>query len=175
MAGPAAQTQAPDDFDAGLSRITGDAKPQAAPFEDFDKGLANIIAPKGETSRSAPASGDDLQRATRAAQAFRKAGFSGDKLTTMVAIAGAESGWKPGQRFNNPATGDDSYGLAQINYYDKLREGRTRQFGPPHNMFDPDLNAKAAKALYDARKGFGDWSTYRRGDYRKFLDTAKKV
>lgn len=61
--------------------------------------------------------------------------------------------------------GETSYGLAQINMYDTQdpveKERRLRLFGinKSTDLFDPDVNARAALKILD-EQGFSAWSTY---------------
>lgn len=61
--------------------------------------------------------------------------------------------------------GETSYGLAQINMYDTQdpveKERRLRMFGitKSTDLFDPDVNARAALKILD-EQGFSAWSTY---------------
>ena len=59
----------------------------------------------------------------------RKAGFSGDLVPVMVAIANAESGRDRLALNPNAATGDESYGLTQINMLGPMGPERRKLFG----------------------------------------------
>jgi hypothetical protein len=98
-----------------------------------------------------------------------RAGGSPSSAPTAAAIALAESGGRPDALNDNPATGDYSVGLWQINYYGPLRSGRTRAFGPPEALTDPLKNAQAAVALSSAGASFSPWSTYKSGAYISHL------
>lgn len=97
------------------------------------------------------------------------AGFSGDDLTTAVAIALAESSGNP--RAYNPEAqteapaGKGSWGLWQIFLWKHPEfEG--------WDLMDPAANAQAAFQLYqNARGTFRDWATYPSG-YLPFLPQA---
>jgi hypothetical protein len=94
----------------------------------------------------------------------------------MAAIAMAESEGKPGAHNPNQATGDNSYGLWQINMINELGPKRLRQFGIRKNedLFEPGTNARAARKLYGAQ-GFGAWSVYRSGAYLQYLPAARRA
>lgn len=104
-----------------------------------------------------------FQRGGVVASAARGAGFSGDLLRTMVAIARAESGWNP----SAVGDGGNSIGLWQI-------------YQPAHpwsrgmNLRDPRVNALAAMRVYRSQ-GLGAWSVYNSGAYRAFLDEAAQA
>lgn len=86
-------------------------------------------------------------------------GFKGKSLKLAWAIVMRESRGHPTSRNNNPSTGDNSYGLFQINMIGGLGDDRREKFGITKNseLFDPVTNAQAA--FYMSAKGtnFGSW------------------
>ena len=101
---------------------------------------------------------------------LRQAGFKENLIPTMVGIGTAESSLNP-QAFNpNVDTGDQSYGIFQINMLGGMGPERREQFGIRSNeeLFDPLTNAKAAKAIYD-QQGLGAWSVYKSGAYEQYV------
>lgn len=102
----------------------------------------------------------------------RQAGFTGNALVTMVAIAGCESEYNPTALDNNPKTGDYSVGLWQINYYGSLLASRTALYGPPSGLTDPLANAKAAFSVSGGGANFSPWTTYTSGCYLKNMPAA---
>lgn len=78
------------------------------------------------------------------------AGFRGQDLVNIVAIAKRESRWKPTAFNGNKKTGDESYGLTQINMLGNMGPARRKQFGITSNeqLFDPQTNMNAAFKLY---------------------------
>ena len=98
------------------------------------------------------------------------AGFKGEDARTMAAIAMAESSGNPKAHNPNASTGDNSYGLFQINMLGGMGPERRGQFGIESNeqLFNPATNVKAAKQVYDSQ-GFGAWSVYTSGKYKDFL------
>jgi hypothetical protein len=100
----------------------------------------------------------------------KQAGFPEELVPRMVAIANAESGRIPNNRNPNAATGDNSYGLFQINMLGAMGPERRAQFGIQSNeqLYDPLTNAKAAKAIYD-QQGLDAWSVHRSGAADKFM------
>lgn len=101
----------------------------------------------------------------------QQAGFTGDTLNTMVAIAYAESGGDPHSHNSTPP--DDSYGLWQINMLGSMGPARRKKFGISSNdqLFDPAINAKAAHIIYQ-EQGLKAWTTYTSGKYKQFLNGA---
>jgi Lysozyme like domain len=101
------------------------------------------------------------------------AGFVGDDLTTAVSIALAESGGDPNaynpERAANTPQGYGSFGLWQI--YLKAHPEYKGQ-----NLFDPQLNASAAFAVYSsAGNSFRPWSTFGNGAYLAHVDTVNGI
>lgn len=98
---------------------------------------------------------------------LHKAGFRGEDIIKGVAISERESRWKSTAHNPNRSTGDNSFGLFQINMIEKYAEGRRKSFGITSNedLFDPETNVRAAKAMYDSRKskgnGWYDWGPYK--------------
>lgn len=142
----------------------------------YQRGADGIFRPSAP-SRSG-AAGTRNSRGGRinpapAVQAARKAGFSGEGLVTAVAIAMAESRGNPSARNDNADTGDDSWGLWQINYFGNLAEGRTKKFGPKESMTDPVANAKAAYEISGGGRNFKAWTTYTSGKYKQYLQAAR--
>jgi cell wall-associated NlpC family hydrolase len=147
-------------------KLIGAAELLAAPPEHGDilsllsppPGMANTsgfgLSPPPSFASSVPgASGSPL------IQTLRQAGFKGDSLKTAWAIAQRESSGRA-EAFNpDRSTGDQSYGLFQINMLGGLGPSRRQQFGIKKNedLFDPLTNAKAAYAMSKGGKDFGAW------------------
>ena len=113
------------------------------------------------------------------AQLAYAAGWRGENLATMVAVAMRESGGNPRAHNPNRATGDNSYGLWQINMIEKLGPARRASFGISSNeqLFDPMTNARAAFILGDQGKSTYHWTGYRAGvgpaSYAKWIGPAR--
>ncbi len=82
-------------------------------------------------------------------ETFCRAGFPGKVATTMTAIALRESGGIPTAHNGNAQTGDNSYGLTQINLMDagvaKLMQANGLT---PELLLTADGNAKGAFLLW---------------------------
>lgn len=104
-----------------------------------------------------------------------QAGFQGDDAVIAVAVAMVESGGNINALNDNPATGDLSYGLWQINMIGALGPERRKLFGIANNeqLFGSAVNAKAAKILRDTPTGWNHWSTYKSGAYRAYMVLAR--
>lgn len=102
---------------------------------------------------------------------LRGAGFTGEGLRIAYAVVRAESAGNA--RAHNPdaSTGDNSYGLFQINMLGSMGPERRRQYGLSSNedLYDPVVNARVAYKMSNGGRNWQPWSTYNRGDYRQFL------
>lgn len=86
-------------------------------------------------------------------------GFEGNGLKVAWAIAKKESNGRPLAHNNNSNTGDNSYGIFQINMIGQLGLDRKEKFGIEKNseLFDPVTNAKAAFYMTARGTDFGSW------------------
>lgn len=91
-------------------------------------------------------------------------GFEGKALKIAWAVAKKESNGRPKAHNDDISTGDDSYGIFQINMLGSLGEDRREKFGIKKNaeLFDPVKNAKAA--FYMTAKGT-NWGSWGYGPY----------
>lgn len=126
-------------------------------------GLSRMLSASGTLSQ-APAGGNVKfkpsqsagQTATvgsgsaQAAAAAYRAGFRGDDLIKIVAIAGRESGWNP--RAKNPNTSD--HGMWQINWSSNKDIAKSLGANNAEDLFDPYLNAKVAFELFNNAKSW---------------------
>lgn len=101
---------------------------------------------------------------------LKQAGFTGNGLKMAYAIAMAESGGNAKAHNGNSGTGDNSYGLFQINMLGAMGPERRRQYGLSSNdsLFDPLTNAKVAFKMSGGGAHWGPWSTYGNGAYKKY-------
>lgn len=106
----------------------------------------------------------------------KQAGFNDEQAAIMGAIGAAESGGNPKAHNPNANTGDNSYGLWQINMLGKMGPERRKEFGieSDEQLWDPKTNAIAAKKVFD-QQGFNAWSVYKSGAYKQYLGTANKT
>ena len=86
-------------------------------------------------------------------------GFRGDGLRSGWAIAMNESTGDPTAHNTNVSTGDNSYGLFQINMIGRMGPQRREAYGLDSNaeLFDPVLNAEIAFEISKGGTDFGDW------------------
>lgn len=89
-------------------------------------------------------------------------GFEGQDLKEAWAIAKKESNGRPLAFNGNKLTGDNSYGIFQINMIDNLGEDRREKFDLDHNadLFNPVTNVKIA---FHMSRGGEDWSSWHIG------------
>lgn len=106
----------------------------------------------------------------------RQAGFPEDKVARMTAIALAESSGNPRAHNPNANTGDNSYGLFQINMLGGMGPERRKQFGLSSNeeLFDPATNAAAARKILESQ-GLNAWSVHRSGAADRFMEQARQA
>lgn len=171
-----------------LGNFGADEKPDTGfSFDLGDAGSLDLTPPPtfkapAPIPSSAPTpvpSGDPLVRT------LQGAGFKGDALRTAWAIAKRESGGRADAYNPDRSTGDDSYGLFQINMLGKLGPARMKQYGLKSykDLLDPATNARVAYAMSKGGKDFGAWglgpNAYRSGagfdTIKKYWDEFPKV
>ena len=94
---------------------------------------------------------------------LKRAGFPDERIPLMLNIAQRESGLNPMAHNPNRSTGDNSYGLFQINMIDGLGAERLKQFADLgvrsyEDLKDPWKNVQAAKRVFDSQ-GINAWTT----------------
>jgi hypothetical protein len=128
------------------------------------------------TATSGPQVSGDLPKAAKGwlVNVLQKAGFQGTGLHTAYAVAMAESGGNKMSHNTNRSTGDNSYGLFQINMLGGMGPARRQQYGLASNdaLFDPDTNARVAYKMSHGGSNWQPWSTYKSGSYKKFLSSG---
>jgi len=89
-------------------------------------------------------------------------GFEGQDLKEAWAIAKKESNGRPLAFNGNTLTGDNSYGIFQINMINTLGEDRRTKFDLDHNadLFNPVVNAQIAMHMSN---GGSDWTSWHIG------------
>ena len=93
---------------------------------------------------------------------LRAVGFKGQALKTAWAVAMRESNGRPVAHNDNVNTGDNSYGIFQINMINTLGEDRREKFDLDHNadLFNPVTNVEIA---FHMSNGGEDWSSWHIG------------
>lgn len=107
---------------------------------------------------------------------LKQAGFRGDGLKMAYAIAMAESGGNAHAHNGNAGTGDNSYGLFQINMLGGMGPARRKQYGLSSNdsLYDALTNAKVAFKMSHGGTAWGPWSTYTTGAYKDYYGGSGK-
>ncbi len=95
-------------------------------------------------------------------------GFEGKGLRIAFGIVMKESTGRPYAHNQNSNTGDNSYGLFQINMIGSLGPARREQFGLSSNedLFNPLTNAAIAYSMSEGGTNWGPWG----GVSRKVLN-----
>lgn len=131
----------------------------------LDLGVIGVIPPEAVVVERAvldierfrdldrPLTGPELR------QLLELTGFEGEGLRHAWAVAMKESTGHPLAHNTNRATGDNSYGLFQINMLGKLGPYRLEKFDLPsyEALFDPVTNAEVAYHLSNEGTNFGHW------------------
>jgi hypothetical protein len=86
-------------------------------------------------------------------------GFRGQGLVKAWAVAKKESNGRPLAFNGNSKTGDNSYGMFQINMLGMLKEGRKDKFGINFNseLLNPVINAQVAYHMSNGGKNWSAW------------------
>ena len=86
-------------------------------------------------------------------------GFEGQDLKEAWAIAKKESNGRPLAFNGNKLTGDNSYGIFQINMIDNLGNDRREKFDLEHNadLFNPVVNAQIAMHMSGGGRDWTSW------------------
>lgn len=97
-------------------------------------------------------------------------GYSGPLSVLMGAVGMQESRGKS----TSMRSDTEVYGLWQIRW--PVHAANLKKIGitSPQQLYDPLLNAKAAKMIYDSQ-GITAWSGFTDGNYKKFLPEAQKA
>jgi hypothetical protein len=86
-------------------------------------------------------------------------GFRGQGLVKAWAVAKKESNGRPLAFNGNEKTGDNSYGIFQINMLGMLKESRKDKFGINFNseLLNPVINAQVAYHMSNAGENWSAW------------------
>ncbi len=101
-----------------------------------------------------------------------QAGFRANALEIAFAVAMGESGGKTTAHNGDASTGDDSYGLFQINMLGDMGPERRKLYDltSDKDLFDPATNVRVAFELSKSGKDWQPWSVYTNGAYKKHYD-----
>jgi len=103
-------------------------------------------------------------------------GLSKEEAIEMAAIGMAESTGNSGVRNTNPDTGDDSFGLWQINMIGNLGPDRLRRYGlrSADDLKDPETNARVMAAMLRT-DGKTAWGAYKDKRYLQYMSEARRM
>ena len=129
----------------------------AAAFIEQPKEQQEVVTevdPLEEFRGAKSLSEDELKRLLKAV------GFEGKSLRVAWTVAMKESNGRPKAHNDNLNTGDNSYGIFQINMLGGLGDDRREKFDLEKNkdLFDPVVNAQIA---YHMTRGGEDWSSWK--------------
>jgi hypothetical protein len=131
------------------------AKQEVSKVLPFDLQPASISEPKKLliTDESTTLTPEDIK------SLLIISGFEGKSLKIAFGVVMKESTGRPYAHNQNSNTGDNSYGLFQINMIGSLGPARREQFGLENNedLFNPLTNAAIAYKMSDGGKNWGPW------------------
>ena len=147
----------------GILVVSVPASAGTRPNGVIESGVAPADCHPGSVIAGDHLSDDDL------AAVARNAGFpdGDDNLATAIAVALAESnGWTQAVLTNSDAYCSRDRGLWQINdhWHPEVTDAQA---------FDPNQNAAAAYRISSGGTNWTQWSTYKNGSYKAFLDRAR--
>ena len=95
---------------------------------------------------------------------LRSVGFEGYSLKMAWAVVMKESTRRPFAHNDNASTGDNSYGLFQINMRGSMGPDRREKYGLESNedLFYPMTNATIAYKMSDGGGNWSAWTTYKK-------------
>ena len=108
---------------------------------------------------------------------LRGAGATHDEAVMLTAISKGESGWNTQAHNPDRSTGDNSYGLLQINMIEKYQASRLKQHGLPNNeaLFNPFTNARVALTMLRQRGDYNDWTIYKDKVHVQYLPEVQQA
>jgi hypothetical protein len=117
-----------------------------------------IVEPQPQQDPEPPPSTEQFYE-SELIEVLRAVGFKGDALRHAWAVAMKESTGNPEAHNQNSKTGDNSYGLFQINMIGRLGPDRVEKYelDSYEDLFDPYINARVA---YEMSRGGEDWGPW---------------
>jgi len=99
------------------------------------------------------------------------AGFEGQSLKKAWAVSKTESNGRPLAHNGNRKTGDNSYGIFQVNMIDNLGDVRRDKYGltSNSNLYNPILNAEVVYRMSNSGKDWSSWPSYGTVRYKEFV------
>jgi hypothetical protein len=134
-------------------------------------GVVALVALVVPAPAMAAADASSSAAADLCATVASRAGFSGDRLVTAVAVGMGESSCRPGAYLTNGPTkgcpnGSVDRGLWQINscWHPSVSKGCA---------YDAQCNANAAHRISSGGANWKPWVAYTNGRYKSYLDEAR--
>lgn len=124
------------------------------------KAEALIAEQKAQDKLLAKYENADMLTDIQLAELLYAVGFRGQHLVEAWAVAKKETNGRPLAHNGNRNTGDNSYGLFQVNMIGSMGAERRNLFELDHNadLMNPVINAKA---VYYMTNGGKDWSAWK--------------
>jgi hypothetical protein len=135
---------------------------EATPIQEFSQSETASIAEQllnGQLTEAIVYDPTKPLEPSRLKHLLSSVGFEGDQLKQAWAVVMKESTGNPMAHNQNSRTGDNSYGLFQINMIGSLEAARLEEYGLSNKeeLFDPLTNARIA---YIISEGGNDWSPW---------------
>lgn len=129
-----------------------------------------MSTPRDDASTTAAPSAGVPRGKSKLLDTLMAAGFKGENLREAWAVAMRESGGRADAHNPDRSTGDNSYGMFQINMLDQLGKDRDKKFKQyvdgytgPDSLFDPLINARAAAYMTQKGKNWYHWDIDKSG------------
>ena len=124
--------------------------------------MALLVEPKAEKKKVKPLSYFENKTSLTDIELvwlLEAVGFEGQDLKEAWAIAKKESNGRPLAFNGNTLTGDNSYGIFQINMINTLGDDRREKFDLDHNadLFNPVVNAQIAFHMSNGGEVWRSW------------------
>jgi hypothetical protein len=133
--------------------------PQVQQVVTFDERLASNFYPEKVEPEVKTYKKNEQLSPEELKDVLYQAGFRGERLREAWGTAMKESTGRPKAHNDNAATGDNSYGLFQINMIGDLGPARRDKFNLESNkdLFDPVRNAEIAFFMSNGGKNWSAW------------------
>jgi hypothetical protein len=129
------------------THVVGEIPPNARVSESYNNRIEYF------RNLSRPLTGVELR------ELLELVGFEGESLREAWSVAMKESTGNPSAHNRNSRTGDNSYGLFQINMLGSLGPDRATRYNLSgyDDLFDPVINAEVAYHMSNQGRSFGSW------------------
>jgi len=136
---------------------------EATPIKDFNQSETVTIAEKilnGQMVEAIVYSPTKPLEPLQLKHLLSSVGFEGNQLKQAWAVVMKESTGRPMAHNQNSRTGDNSYGLFQINMIGRMGPARLEQYGLKNNeeLFDPLTNARIAYIISEGGNNWSPWN-----------------